>query len=221
MENKWNMFCKSPHTKVCLTCHGKRSDWFEKMTIRTNSEVLGLKRDHREIWWCGRGALAWLAIEHLQLSIIQFCAVELEISSPLKWKYITFALEIWKCDLLQSLQKANFNPCLTISNLISLDVIPFNSYPKRQKALDKTMFKFKSTSNSLHKLCDGKSICNSDRCTDFDGSGTKYQIQWIVEESIWSFWKCCTIRCSTRPGPTCKIPHDGVSGRRDGCWIWS
>ena len=41
------------------------------------------------------------------------------------------------------------------------------------------------------------------------------------QESIWSSWKCCTIRCSTRPGPTCKIPHDGVSGRRDGCWIRS
>ena len=123
-----------------------------------------------------------MAIEHLQLSIIQFCAVELEISSPLKWKYITFLQ--WKCVLFQSLQEANFNPCLTISNLISLDVIPFNSYPKRQKALDKTMFKFKSTSNSLHKLCDGKSICNSDRCTDFDGSRTKYQIQWIPREHL-------------------------------------
>ena len=64
MENKWNTFCKSPHmfVKVCLTCHGKRSDWFEKMTICTNIEVLGGKRDHREIWWSGRGAMVWLAI---------------------------------------------------------------------------------------------------------------------------------------------------------------
>ena len=112
--------------------------------------------------------------------------------AQLNWKYLPlqsgntslFALEIWKCVLLQSLQKANFNPCLTISNLISLEVIPFNSYPKRQKALDKTMFKFKSTSNSLHKLCDGKSICNSNRCTEFYGSGTKYQIQWIPREHL-------------------------------------
>ena len=110
MENNWNMFCKSPHTKVCLTCHGKRSDWFEKMTIRTNSEVLGLKRDHREIWWCGRGALAWLAIEHLQLSIIQFCAVELEISSPLKWKYITFCIGNLEMCSPSKFAKGQFQP---------------------------------------------------------------------------------------------------------------
>ena len=91
----------------------------------------------------------------------------------------------WKCVLFQSLQKANFDPCLTISKLISLEVIPFNSYPKRQKALDKTMFKFKSTSNSLHKPVWWKiNICNSDRCTEFNGSGTKYQIQWVPREYL-------------------------------------
>ena len=110
MENNWNMFCKSPHTKVCLTCHGKRSDWFEKMTICTDIEVLGLKRDHREIWWCGRGALAWLAIEHLQLSIIQFCAVELEISSPLKWKYITFCIGNLEMCSPSKFAKGQFQP---------------------------------------------------------------------------------------------------------------
>ena len=82
------------------------------------------------------------------------------------------------------------------------------------------------SNSNLHQtacinLCDGKSIyaiaIDVQNLTAL-GRNIRYS---GYQESIWSFWKCCTIRCSTRPGPTCKIPHDGVSGRRDGCWIRS
>ena len=182
MENKWNMFCKSPHmvVKVCLTCHGKRSDWFEKNDNWHQYWGLGTKTGspwNMMIWSRCTGMIGNLA---LYLSVLCSWTGNIFISKVEIHHFLR-----WKCVLFQSLQKANFNPCLTISNLISLEVIPFNSYPKRQKALDKTMFKSKSTSNSLHKAVWWKiNICNSDRCTEFDGSGANNQIQWIPREHL-------------------------------------
>ena len=168
--------------KVCLTCHGKRSDWFEKMTIGTNIDVLGRKRDHREIWWSGRGALAWLAIEHLQPSIIQFCAVELELSSFLKWKYITFCIgnvfSFKVCKRQISTHVWQSQTWFPWKWFLSIHIQNVKRHSTRR-----------CSNSNLHqtaciKLCDGKSICNSDRCTEFDGSGANNQIQWIPREHL-------------------------------------
>ena len=170
--------------KVCLTCHGKRSDWFEKNDNWHQYWSLGTKT------WSPWNMMMWSRCTGM---IGNWAPPSLYHSDLGSWTGNIFLSEVeihhflhWKCVLFQSLQKANFNPCLTISNLISLEVIPFNSYPKRQKALDKTMFKFKSTSNSLHKpVCWKLNICNSDRCTEFNGYGTKYHIQqWIPTDHL-------------------------------------
>ena len=152
MENNWNMFCKSPHTCGCKSM----------IDLSWEKNRLIWKNDNWHQYW-SLGTKTWSPWNMMMWSrctgmIGNWAPTALYHSFLRSWTGNIFLSEVeihhflhWKCVLLQSLQKANFNPCLTISNLISLEVIPFNSYPKRQKALDKTMFKFKSTSNSLHK----------------------------------------------------------------------
>ena len=152
MENNWNMFCKSPHT-----CGFKSMfdlPW-EKIRLIWKNDNWHPYRSLGTKTWSPWNMMMWSRCTGM---IGNWAPAALYHSVLRSWTGNIFLSKVeihhflhWKCVLLQSLQKANFNPCLTISNLISLEVIPFNSYPKRQKALDKTMFKSKSTSNSLHK----------------------------------------------------------------------